>query len=47
MLAGAVMAVTAVGAKGQQAGTPKRGEPDKSRFTGRMEERFRRRFEQE
>lgn len=48
MLAGAVMAVTAIGAKGQQqAGPTKRGEPDKSRFTGRMEERFRRRFEQE
>ena len=48
MLAGAVMAVTAIGAKGQQqAGPAKRGEPDKSRFTGRMEERFRRRFEQE
>lgn len=49
MLAGAVMAVTAIGAKGQQqTGTAtKRGEPDKSRFTGRMEERFRRRFEQE
>jgi uncharacterized membrane protein HdeD (DUF308 family) len=48
MLAGAVMAVTAIGAKGQQqAGNAKRGEPDKSRFTGRMEERFRRRFEQE
>jgi len=48
MLAGAVMAVTAIGAKGQQqSGTAKRGEPDKSRFTGRMEERFRRRFEQE
>jgi hypothetical protein len=45
MLAGAVMAVTAVGAKGQAAA--KRGEQDKSRFTGRMEERFRRRFEQE
>ena len=48
MLAGAVMAVTAIGAKGQQqAGSAKRGEADKSRFTGRMEERFRRRFEQE
>ena len=48
MLAGAVMAVTAIGAKGQQqTGSAKRGEPDKSRFTGRMEERFRRRFEQE
>ena len=46
MLTGAVMAVTSVGAKGQQA-SAKRGEQDKSRFTGRMEERFRRRFEQE
>ena len=46
MLTGAVMAVTAVGAKGQQA-SAKRGEQDKSRFSGRMEERFRRRFEQE
>ena len=47
MLTGAVMAVTSVGAKGQQA-TGKRGEQDnKNRFTGRMEERFRRRFEQE
>ena len=36
MLAGAVMAVTSVGAKGQQAAT-KKGEQDKSRFTGRME----------
>ena len=46
MLTGAVMAVTSVGAKGQQ--TPaKRAEQDKNRFTGRMEERFRRRFEQE
>ena len=46
MLTGAVMAVTSVGSKGQQAAT-KRGEQDKNRFTGRMEERFRRRFEQE
>jgi hypothetical protein len=46
MLTGAVMAVTSVGAKGQQA-AGKRAEQDKSRFTGRMEERFRRRFEQE
>ena len=46
MLTGAVMAVTSVGAKGQQTST-KRGEQDKNRFTGRMEERFRRRFEQE
>jgi hypothetical protein len=45
MLGGAVMAVTSVGAKGQPQA--KRGEQDKSRFTGRMEERFRRRFEQE
>jgi hypothetical protein len=45
MLTGAVMAVTAVGAKGQAPA--KRAEQDKSRFTGRMEERFRRRFEQD
>ena len=44
---GLVLLVLGVGAKGQQAGSAKRGEPDKSRFTGRMEERFRRRFEQE
>jgi peptidoglycan/LPS O-acetylase OafA/YrhL len=47
MLVGAVLAVTAVGAKGQASGSTKKGEQDKSRFTGRMEERFRRRFEQE
>jgi Protein of unknown function (DUF3040) len=46
MLGGAVLAVTSVGAKGT-AGTAKPAEPDKSRFTGRMEERFRRRFEQD
>jgi xanthine/uracil permease len=46
MLTGAVMAVTSVGAKAQQT-SAKRAEQDKSRFTGRMEERFRRRFEQE
>jgi hypothetical protein len=46
MLAGAVLAVTSVGASTQS--TPaKETEPDKNRFTGRMEERFRRRFEQE
>jgi peptidoglycan/LPS O-acetylase OafA/YrhL len=45
MLVGAVLAVTAVGAKGQSSGSKR--EQDKSRFTGRMEERFRRRFEQE
>jgi hypothetical protein len=46
MLGGAVLAVTSVGA-GAQAAQPKGAEPDKNRFTGRMEERFRRRFEQE
>ena len=46
MLGGAVLAVTSVGTNGQ--GTPaKDAAPDKNRFTGRMEERFRRRFEQE
>ena len=47
MSAGAVLAVTAVGGKGQRPAEPSEPEPDKSRFTGRMEERFRRRFEQE
>ncbi|OLT09963.1 hypothetical protein BJF78_29765 [Pseudonocardia sp. CNS-139] len=46
MLGGAVLAITSVGNSGQAA-KPKGGEPDKNRFTGRMEERFRRRFEQE
>ena len=46
MLGGAVLAVTSVGA-GKQAAPAKDAEPDKNRFTGRMEERFRRRFEQE
>lgn len=46
MLGGAVLAVTSVGAGAQPSAT-KDAEPDKNRFTGRMEERFRRRFEQE
>lgn len=46
MLGGAVLAVTSVGASGPAA-PAKNAEPDKNRFTGRMEERFRRRFEQE
>ena len=46
MLGGAVLAVTSVGKSGQAA-SAKNAEPDKNRFTGRMEERFRRRFEQE
>lgn len=46
MLGGAVLAVTAVGA-GSRAAAVSEAEPDKNRFTGRMEERFRRRFEQE
>lgn len=46
MLGGAVLAVTDVGA-GSRAPTVSAVEPDKNRFTGRMEERFRRRFEQE
>jgi hypothetical protein len=46
MLGGAVLAVTSVGSAGQAAET-KNAESDKNRFTGRMEERFRRRFEQE
>ena len=46
MLGGAVLAVTSVGSSGRAAGA-KEPETDKNRFTGRMEERFRRRFEQE
>ncbi|MFC5993380.1 DUF3040 domain-containing protein [Pseudonocardia hispaniensis] len=46
MLAGAVLAVTSIGSSAH-GGPAKETEPDKSRFTGRMEERFRRRFEQE
>jgi protein-S-isoprenylcysteine O-methyltransferase Ste14 len=46
MLGGAVLAVTSVGSAGQAA-PAKTAETDKNRFTGRMEERFRRRFEQE
>lgn len=46
MLGGAVLALTPVGATGKEA-APAQQEPDKNGFTGRMEERFRRRFEQE
>ncbi len=46
MLGGAVLAVTSVGSSAQAA-QAKTAEADKNRFTGRMEERFRRRFEQE
>ncbi|HYH32779.1 MAG TPA: DUF3040 domain-containing protein [Pseudonocardia sp.] len=47
MLGGAVLTVTSVGSGAGQAAEAKNAEPDKNRFTGRMEERFRRRFEQE
>lgn len=48
MLGGAVLAVTSIGGSSSNAagGQGKSG-PDKNGFTGRMEERFRRRFEQE
>lgn len=48
MLVGAVLAVTSIGGAGTQ-GESKPAPPaaDKHGFTGRMEERFRRRFEQE
>lgn len=47
MLGGAVLAVTSSAASGQGAAAKEHAEPDKNGFTGRMEERFRRRFEQE
>lgn len=46
MLGGAVLAVTSVGTSSATA-PAKDAEADHSGFTGRMEERFRRRFEQE
>jgi hypothetical protein len=45
MLGGAVLAITSVGAS--SAAPTAKTEPTKNGFTGRMEERFRRRFEQE
>ncbi|GAA4546017.1 DUF3040 domain-containing protein [Pseudonocardia xishanensis] len=49
MLAGTMLAISARGAtKGGSAQSgDKQSETDRNRFTGRMEERFRRRFEQE
>jgi protein-S-isoprenylcysteine O-methyltransferase Ste14 len=44
MLAGALLAITSVGA-GKTPG--KAAEPERNRFGGKMEERFRRRFDQE
>jgi hypothetical protein len=47
MLGGSVLAVTSTG-KGPAGSAPSaEAEPEKHGFTGRMEERFRRRFEQE
>jgi hypothetical protein len=45
MLAGAVLAITSIGAGGKAPG--RAAEPERNRFGGKMEERFRRRFEQE
>ncbi|GAA4681640.1 DUF3040 domain-containing protein [Pseudonocardia yuanmonensis] len=48
MLGGTMLAISARGvAKSGDGSDDKQAEPDKNRFTGRMEERFRRRFEQE
>ncbi len=47
MLGGAVLAVTSVGRAGTQSEPTAEADAEKNRFTGRMEERFRRRFEQE
>ena len=46
MLGGAVLAVTSVGTNSATA-PGKESDADRNGFTGRMEERFRRRFEQE
>lgn len=47
MLGGSVLAITSTG-KGPAGSAPSaESEPEKHGFTGRMEERFRRRFEQE
>jgi Protein of unknown function (DUF3040) len=45
MLGGALLAVTSTSAGKAEPGD--KAEPDRNRFTNRMEERFRRRFEQE
>jgi len=47
MLGGSVLAVTSSGKAVPGAAPSAETEPDKNGFTGRMEERFRRRFEQE
>lgn len=47
MLGGSVLAVTSSGKAPAGSGTPAEAEKEKNGFTGRMEERFRRRFEQE
>jgi len=45
MLIGAVLAVTSIGASKRAPG--RRAQPERNRFGGKMEERFRRRFNQE
>ncbi|GAA4745473.1 DUF3040 domain-containing protein [Actinomycetospora chibensis] len=52
MFGGAVLAITSFGARKKEAAaaegeSPAASEKERSRFTSRMEERFRRRFEQE
>ena len=47
MLGGAWLAVSTSGSASSAAPEQKNSQPDKNGFTGRMEERFRRRFEQE
>ncbi|GAA3229879.1 DUF3040 domain-containing protein [Pseudonocardia petroleophila] len=47
MLGGSVLAVTSSGKAPAGAAPSAEAEPEKNGFTGRMEERFRRRFEQE
>ncbi|WP_028925703.1 DUF3040 domain-containing protein [Pseudonocardia acaciae] len=46
MLTGAVLAITSIGASKKTQGG-KAAEPERNKFGGKMEERFRRRFDQE
>jgi DUF3040 family protein len=47
MLVGAVLGITSIGASKSPQNKGRAAEPDRNRFGGKMEQRFRRRFEQE